>query len=71
MWAPTLSNGTAAFFAHLVANNAEVVACHQVTLPADSTSWCLQGFNIKSLMHEGFKLNVWDIGGQKAIRPYW
>ena len=28
-----------------------------------------QGFNIKSLMHEGFKLNVWDIGGQKSIRP--
>ena len=21
-----------------------------------------QGFNIKSLIHEGFKLNVWDIG---------
>ena len=20
---------------------------------------------------DGFKLNVWDIGGQKAIRPYW
>lgn len=31
----------------------------------------LQGFNIKSLMHDGFKLNVWDIGGQKSIRPYW
>ncbi|CAM9316518.1 unnamed protein product [Heterosigma akashiwo] len=30
-----------------------------------------QGFNVKSLMHEGFKLNVWDIGGQKMIRPYW
>merc|ERR1711865_155462 len=30
-----------------------------------------QGFNIKSLMTEGFKLNVWDIGGQKTIRPYW
>ena len=29
-----------------------------------------QGFNIKSLIHDGFKLNVWDIGGQKAIRPY-
>merc|ERR1712110_442726 len=25
----------------------------------------------KSLQHEGFKLNVWDIGGQKTIRPYW
>ncbi len=30
-----------------------------------------QGFNIKSLLHEGFKLNVWDIGGQKTIRAYW
>lgn len=30
-----------------------------------------QGFNVKSLMHENFKLNVWDIGGQKSIRPYW
>merc|ERR1712216_40261 len=30
-----------------------------------------QGFNIKSLLHEGFKLNVWDIGGRKTIRPYW
>eukprot|EP01006_Ploeotia_vitrea_P017887 TRINITY_DN49119_c0_g1_i1.p1 TRINITY_DN49119_c0_g1~~TRINITY_DN49119_c0_g1_i1.p1 ORF type:complete len:181 (-),score=88.45 TRINITY_DN49119_c0_g1_i1:85-627(-) len=30
-----------------------------------------QGFNIKSLVQHGFKLNVWDIGGQKTIRPYW
>mmetsp|Transcript_14443 Transcript_14443/g.51352 ORF Transcript_14443/g.51352 Transcript_14443/m.51352 type:complete len:139 (-) Transcript_14443:225-641(-) len=30
-----------------------------------------QGFNIKSLMQDNFKLNVWDIGGQKSIRPYW
>ncbi|CAK9043001.1 unnamed protein product [Durusdinium trenchii] len=30
-----------------------------------------QGFNIKSIMQDGFKLNVWDIGGQEAIRPYW
>jgi len=30
-----------------------------------------QGFNIKSLVHDGFKLNVWDIGGQKSIRQYW
>ena len=25
-----------------------------------------QGFNIKSLVHDGFKLNVWDVGG-----AYW
>jgi|EP00002_Diphylleia_rotans_P009908 ADP-ribosylation factor-like protein 3 len=30
-----------------------------------------QGFNIKSLVRDNFKLNVWDIGGQKTIRPYW
>ena len=30
-----------------------------------------QGFNIKSLVHAGFRLNVWDIGGQKTIRQYW
>ena len=30
-----------------------------------------QGFNIKSVQSEGFKLNGWDIGGQRKIRPYW
>jgi ADP-ribosylation factor-like protein 3 len=30
-----------------------------------------QGFAIKSLTTNDFKLNVWDIGGQKSIRPYW
>uniref|UniRef100_A0A3Q3B3I6 ARF like GTPase 3 n=1 Tax=Kryptolebias marmoratus TaxID=37003 RepID=A0A3Q3B3I6_KRYMA len=30
-----------------------------------------QGFNIKTVQSEGFKLNVWDIGGQRKIRPYW
>ena len=30
-----------------------------------------QGFNIKSLKHGNFKLNMWDVGGQKTIRPYW
>ncbi|XP_055350529.1 ADP-ribosylation factor-like protein 3 [Paramacrobiotus metropolitanus] len=30
-----------------------------------------QGFNIKSVQSAGFKLNIWDIGGQRKIRPYW
>lgn len=30
-----------------------------------------QGFNIKSVNTAGFKLNVWDIGGQRRLRPYW
>ena len=30
-----------------------------------------QGFNLKTVKTDGFKLNVFDVGGQKAIRPYW
>ena len=48
---------------------------HSVPGEAPSPALCpppLQGFNIiKSEVSEGFKLNVWDIGGQKTIRPYW
>ncbi|RWR98806.1 ADP-ribosylation factor-like protein 2 [Dinothrombium tinctorium] len=29
------------------------------------------GFNIYDLEHRGFKLNVWDVGGQKSLRSYW
>eukprot|EP01083_Nonionella_stella_P127492 386191_1 len=29
------------------------------------------GFNIKTLEHKGFKLNIWDVGGQQTIRSYW
>lgn len=36
-----------------------------------TTTQATQGFNIKSIDCEGFKLNMWDIGGQKAIRAYW
>ncbi|XP_074772023.1 ADP-ribosylation factor-like protein 3 isoform X4 [Athene noctua] len=36
-----------------------------------STITPTQGFNIKSIHSHGFKLNVWDIGGQRSIRPHW
>eukprot|EP00923_Selenidium_pygospionis_P010156 GHVN01017647.1.p1 GENE.GHVN01017647.1~~GHVN01017647.1.p1 ORF type:complete len:185 (-),score=39.52 GHVN01017647.1:157-711(-) len=29
------------------------------------------GFEIKTLTHGRFKLNIWDIGGQKTIRSFW
>ncbi|BGP23729.1 ADP-ribosylation factor-like protein 2 [Rhodotorula toruloides] len=29
------------------------------------------GFNIRTIVHQGFSLNVWDIGGQTSLRPYW
>ncbi|KAG0847501.1 hypothetical protein G6F17_012476 [Rhizopus arrhizus] len=38
--------------------------------PIDTISPTL-GFNIKTLEHENYKLNIWDVGGQKSIRSYW
>ena len=29
------------------------------------------GFDIKTLEHRGYRLNVWDVGGQQTIRSYW
>ncbi|SCV70581.1 BQ2448_3343 [Microbotryum intermedium] len=29
------------------------------------------GFNIRTLVHVGYTLNLWDIGGQSSLRPYW
>ena len=29
------------------------------------------GFHIKSLSFRGYRLNVWDIGGQRSLRSYW
>ncbi|XP_006136623.1 ADP-ribosylation factor-like protein 2 [Pelodiscus sinensis] len=29
------------------------------------------GFNIKTLEHRDFKLNIWDVGGQTSLRSYW
>lgn len=29
------------------------------------------GFNIKTLEYKGWKLNCWDVGGQRSLRTYW
>ncbi|EFP83187.2 hypothetical protein PGT21_007258 [Puccinia graminis f. sp. tritici] len=29
------------------------------------------GFNIDTLIHRSYSLNIWDVGGQKTLRPYW
>ncbi|GBF91188.1 ADP-ribosylation factor [Raphidocelis subcapitata] len=29
------------------------------------------GFNIKTMEFRGYKLNIWDVGGQRTLRPYW
>ena len=29
------------------------------------------GFNIKTMSYKGYRLNIWDVGGQKTLRSYW
>ncbi|TPP65758.1 ADP ribosylation factor 2 [Fasciola gigantica] len=29
------------------------------------------GFSIQTLEHMGYKLNIWDVGGQRSLRSYW
>ncbi|KAH9950144.1 GTP-binding protein [Amylocystis lapponica] len=29
------------------------------------------GFNIKTFVHRKYTLNIWDVGGQRTLRPYW
>jgi ADP-ribosylation factor-like protein 1 len=29
------------------------------------------GFNVETVTHKNVKLQVWDLGGQSNIRPYW
>ncbi|TMW69401.1 hypothetical protein Poli38472_001557 [Pythium oligandrum] len=29
------------------------------------------GFNVETVRFEHFKLHIWDVGGQDALRPYW
>ncbi|EGG04509.1 uncharacterized protein MELLADRAFT_37432 [Melampsora larici-populina 98AG31] len=29
------------------------------------------GFNINTLIHRSYSLNIWDVGGQSTLRAYW
>lgn len=29
------------------------------------------GFSIETIAHKGYKLNIWDVGGQTSLRPFW
>ena len=52
-------------------NSGKTTALKQLASEDVSHITPTQGFNIKSVQVGGCKLNVWDIGGQKHIRPYW
>lgn len=36
-----------------------------------STSYTAIGFNVETIVYHNLKLQVWDLGGQGSIRPFW
>lgn len=36
-----------------------------------STTSPTLGFQIKSMTYGTYRLNIWDVGGQKSLRAYW
>lgn len=34
-------------------------------------SFAAIGFNVETVTYKNIKFQVWDLGGQTSIRPYW
>ena len=52
-------------------NAGKTTLLHNITQEKVTTTEPTKGMNIKTIIQEGFTINVWDIGGQKEIRQYW
>jgi ADP-ribosylation factor-like protein 3 len=52
-------------------NAGKTTLLHNLTQEKVQTTEPTKGVNIKTIIQEGFTINVWDIGGQKEIRQYW
>lgn len=52
-------------------NAGKTTLLHNLTQEKVSSTEPTKGVNIKSIIQEGFTINVWDIGGQKDLRQYW
>lgn len=44
---------------------------HDVWQTANIHPFAAIGFNVETLNYKNLKFNVWDLGGQTSIRPYW
>ncbi|GAA5888133.1 hypothetical protein JCM16303_004730 [Sporobolomyces ruberrimus] len=52
-------------------NAGKTTICKSILHEDVSTISPTLGFNIRTIIHLGYTLNVWDIGGQTSLRPYW
>ncbi|TPP62598.1 Adp-ribosylation factor, partial [Fasciola gigantica] len=43
----------------------------RLDIHADSYIFPAIGFNVETVVYKNLKFQVWDLGGQTSIRPYW
>jgi len=50
---------------------ARVPVPHAAGTPLSSPGLCSIGFNVETVQYKNLRFQVWDLGGQTSIRPYW
>lgn len=58
----------AAVPAGCLAEHCWLAEAHHNRLPASAEAI---GFNVETVTYKNIKFQVWDLGGQTSIRPYW
>jgi ADP-ribosylation factor-like protein 1 len=54
-------------------NAGKTTILYHLKAPGDAPQQTIPtiGFNVETLTHKNIKFQVWDLGGQTSIRPYW
>ena len=52
-------------------NAGKTTLLHHLTQEQVKTTTPTKGINIKTIIQEGFKINVWDVSGQRQLRELW
>ncbi|KAH3901157.1 Arf family GTPase CIN4 SCDLUD_002640 [Saccharomycodes ludwigii] len=47
------------------------ITCETTTTTTAKEITPTVGFSIKSVTYSSYLINIWDIGGQKSLRPFW
>ena len=60
------------FFLHLGLDAAgKTTILYKLKLGEIVTTIPTIGFNVETVVYKNLKFQVWDLGGQTSIRPYW
>lgn len=59
------------YLTHVQDNAGKTTLLYRLKMGEVVTTVPTIGFNVESVQYKSLTLNVWDLGGQTSIRPYW